>query len=175
MHVDAPAQSDDLESGVAVGDGLDSLPSVGLDAAAQPRPPGDPAQPECLGSPGIVKRGRGRPRKLVAGNGSGSGGDSAAHGVRESATGWLGAVQAQLEKQDGLTDGSLPVRLAKAVAEKADSMPVLDVVAAFEKCENMALKLKAAKFLKDTSKGTIEELRQYAAKLMSDDEPDLQS
>ena len=48
-------------------------------------------------------------------------------------------------------------------------MPVLDVVSAFEKCENMALKLKAAKFLKDTSKGTIEELRKYAANLMQED------
>ena len=68
-----------------------------------------------------------------------------------------------------MTDGALPVRLAKAVAMRSESMTVLDVVAAFEKCENMALKLKAAKFLKDTSKGTIEELRSYAAKLMQEE------
>lgn len=51
-------------------------------------------------------------------------------------------------------------------------MPVLDVVSAFEKCENMALKLKAAKFLKDTSKGTMEELRKYASDLLTKEEPD---
>ena len=49
-------------------------------------------------------------------------------------------------------------------------MSVLDLVGAFEKCENMALKLKAAKFLKDTSKGTIEELRKYALGLMNQEE-----
>ena len=48
----------------------------------------------------------------------------------------------------------------------------LDVVQALEKCENMALKLKAAKFLKDTSKGTIEELRQYALGLMNQEDTD---
>lgn len=47
---------------------------------------------------------------------------------------------------------------------------MLDVVNALEKCENMALKLKAAKFLKETSKGTIEELRSYAAGLLTKDE-----
>lgn len=55
---------------------------------------------------------------------------------------------------------------------RSESMTVLDVVAAFEKCENMALKLKAAKFLKDTSKGTIEELRSYAAGLLTKEEDD---
>lgn len=55
---------------------------------------------------------------------------------------------------------------------RSESMSVVDVVSAFEKCENMALKLKAAKFLKDTSKGTIEELRQYAAKLMTQEDTD---
>lgn len=48
-------------------------------------------------------------------------------------------------------------------------MPVLDFVSALERCENMALKLKAAKFLKETSKGTMEELRSYARKLMEGD------
>ena len=175
MNAAAVAQSDDLESGAPTGDGLDSLPGVGMDASAPLDAVGDSAGVECLGSPGVVKRGRGRPRKLVVPVGGGSDGDAAPLRERESATGWLGAVQAQLEKQDGLTDGSLPVKLAKAVASKADSMSVLDLVAAFEKCENMALKLKAAKFLKDTSKGTIEELRSYAAKLMQGETDELPS
>ena len=64
------------------------------------------------------------------------------------------------------------MKLAQAVIQKADGMPVLDVVSAFEKCENMALKLKAAKFLKDTSKGTIEELRHYAMTLMTKEDTD---
>ena len=91
---------------------------------------------------------------------------------RERATGWLREVQSALTKADGLTDGQLPVKLAQAVILKADGMPVLDVVSAFEKCENMALKLKAARFLKDTSKGTIEELRSYAAGLLTKEESD---
>ena len=62
------------------------------------------------------------------------------------------------------------MKLAKAVLEKAEAMPVLDVVSALEKCENMALKLKAAKFLKDTSKGTVEDLRKFAADLMKGDD-----
>jgi len=48
-------------------------------------------------------------------------------------------------------------------------MPPLDLVQALEKCENMALKLKAAKFLKDTGKVSIEEMRAYAKSLMMDD------
>ena len=55
---------------------------------------------------------------------------------------------------------------------RSESMSVVDVVSAFEKCENMALKLKAAKFLKETSKGTMEELRQYAANLLVTEEHD---
>lgn len=50
-------------------------------------------------------------------------------------------------------------------------MIVPDVVQALERCENMALKLKAAKFLKDTGKNTVEEMRRYAAQLM-EGEPD---
>ena len=48
-------------------------------------------------------------------------------------------------------------------------MPPLELVQALEKCENMALKLKAAKFLKDTGKVSIDELRQYATQLMKGD------
>ena len=55
---------------------------------------------------------------------------------------------------------------------RSESMTVVDVVAAFEKCENMALKLKAAKFLKDTSKGTIEDIRKQAFAFMNEMEGD---
>ncbi len=49
-------------------------------------------------------------------------------------------------------------------------MPPLELVQALEKCENMALKLKAAKFLKDTGKVSIDELRRYATDLMKGDD-----
>lgn len=44
----------------------------------------------------------------------------------------------------------------------------LELVQALEKCENMALKLKAAKFLKETGTNTVEEMRQWAANLMKE-------
>ena len=49
-------------------------------------------------------------------------------------------------------------------------MAPLELVQALEKCENMALKLKAAKFLRDTGKVSIEELRKYATDLMKGDD-----
>ena len=44
------------------------------------------------------------------------------------------------------------------------------LVSALEKCENMALKLKAAKFLRDSGKQSIEDLRKYAEGLMTSDD-----
>jgi len=75
-----------------------------------------------------------------------------------------------LDTQDGLTDGTLPRLLAQAVLAKAETMPPLELVQALEKCENMALKLKAAKFLRDTGKVSIDELRKYATELMKGDD-----
>lgn len=49
-------------------------------------------------------------------------------------------------------------------------MAPLELVQALEKCENMALKLKAAKFLRDTGKVSIEELRKYASDMMRGDD-----
>ena len=117
-----------------------------------------------------------RPERSGTGNkldrdGRGDEGDAGADGSGEHPAHWLAGVQAHLSKADGLTDGQLPVKLAQAVIAKADTMIVPDVVQALERCENMALKLKAAKFLKDTGKNTVEEMRRYAAQLM-EGEPD---
>lgn len=178
MHVDTPPQSKRVDAHLPADVRLDSVPSVGSRGTDFTNPHLDTEATQCLRSPEHIgaKRGRGRPKLARDGAGNVIRGATVAVGQpapqRVDAGGWLGSVQAQLEKADGLTDGHLPVKLAKAVCEKAASMPVLDVVAAFEKCENMALKLKAAKFLKDTSKGTIEELRKYAMDLMTKEESD---
>ena len=151
---------------------VDSLPTVGALGAAEQHDSLDPAGAERLRPPRDIsaKRGRGRPKLGTVSPRTGETIRSVEE--RKSPTGWLHDVQACLTKADGLTDGQLPVRLAQAVAMRSESMTVLDVVAAFEKCENMALKLKAARFLKDTSKGTIEELRSYAAGLLTKEEDD---
>ena len=178
MNVDAAAQSIGPESLREYIHRLDSLSGVGADGAKSIQPLADPAQSQCVGSPGVVKRGRGRPRKLVGAVGAGNSRVPSQDAGREPATGWNGwldEVKEHLDSKDGLTDGQLPVKLAKAVVMRAEvSLMVspLDVVQALEKCENMALKLKAAKFLKDTSKGTIEELRKYALGLMNQEEDD---
>jgi len=184
---DVATQSVGSHAGVLWVPGMDSLPGELPSGVHFGESNTDPAQPEQLSSAGVVKRGRGRPRKLVPADGNGNAESRTADAIREPASGWLGSVQAQLEKADGLTDGHLPVKIAQALIAQAQdkhtfcihckrsSITETELVAALEKCENMALKLKAAKFLKDTSKGTIDELRQYAAKLMSDDEPDVQS
>lgn len=51
-------------------------------------------------------------------------------------------------------------------------MDVAEVVNALEKCQGMALKLKAAKFLKSNTKDDIQELRKYAEELVLGKEPD---
>ena len=151
---------------------LDSLPTVGADGTNNGSDSLDPEGTQRLRPPRDVgaKRGRGRPKLGTVSPRTGETIRSVEE--RKSPTGWLSDVQACLTKTDGLTDGQLPVRLAQAVAMRSESMTVLDVVAAFEKCENMALKLKAARFLKDTSKGTIEELRKYASDLLTKEESD---
>ena len=153
-------------------DRVDSLPGVVPDGVSFEESHGDPARAQRLRPPGDLspKRGRGRPKLGTVSPRTGE--TIRSVGERQSPTGWLAEVKTCLTKTDGLTDGQLPVRLAQAVAMRSESMTVLDVVAAFEKCENMALKLKAAKFLKDTSKGTIEELRSYAAGLLTKEEDD---
>ena len=106
----------------------------------------------------------------LAPNGAGARGDRAAVAGGKPPAGWLGPVQAHLDTHDGLTDGTLPRLLAQAVLAKAATMPPLELVQALEKCENMALKLKAAKFLRDTGKVSIDELRKYATDLMKGDD-----
>lgn len=60
----------------------------------------------------------------------------------------------------------VPTKLARGVCEKADEMEILAVVQALEKCQSMALKVKAAKFLKSSTKDDIQELRAYAEQLV---------
>ena len=117
------------------------------------------------------ERGRAAPRSRQhvdrQRRGNGRAGAPDGPGEPSAGAGWLTEVQAQLEQADGLTDGKLPLTLAQAIVKR--NMPPLDLVQALEKCENMALKLKAAKFLKDTGKVSIEEMRAYAKSLMMDD------
>lgn len=151
---------------------VDCVSDLGSHGADDAYHRGDSTDLERLRPSGDVsaKRRRGRPQLPRDGSGNILRGEAPPE--RKSATGWLHQVETHLAGRDGLTDGQLPVKLAQAVIQKADGMPVLDVVSAFEKCENMALKLKAAKFLKDTSKGTIEELRHYAMTLMTKEDTD---
>lgn len=148
--------------------GVDRLPVVGANGTDAIQHPPDSAGVAGLRQAGVVKRGRGRPRKQLDSVGAGNSSVAGQNAPRVTAANWLDGITAHLDKADGLIDGQLPVKLAKAICSKADSMPVVDVVNAFKTCEDMALKLKAAKFLKDTSKGTIEELRKYALGLMND-------
>ena len=60
----------------------------------------------------------------------------------------------------------MPTKLARGVCQKAEEMETLAVVQALEKCQSMALKVKAAKFLKSSTKDDIQELRAYAEKLV---------
>jgi hypothetical protein len=46
-------------------------------------------------------------------------------------------------------------------------MEPLQLVQCLEKCQGMAMKLKAAKFLRDTGKASIEEMRRYARDLLT--------
>ena len=151
---------------------VDCVSDLGSHGADESYNPPDSADLERLRPPVNLsaKRGRGRPKLDRDRSGNIIRGKQDAE--RKPAAGWLTDVQACLGKADCLTDGQLPVKLAQAVAMRSESMSVVDVVSAFEKCENMALKLKAAKFLKETSKGTMEELRQYAANLLVTEEHD---
>lgn len=168
MHVDTSAQPASAELNAPADVRVDSVPTLGADGAGNGHDLIDPAYLERLRPSGDIspKRGRGRPKLGAISPRTGE----VVRAVRErqSPTGWLAEVKDCLEKAEGLTDGKLPVKLAQAVAMRSESMTVLDVVAAFEKCENMALKLKAAKFLKDTSKGTIEDIRKQAFAFMNE-------
>ena len=172
MHVDTPTQPLGAVAVAPADVRVDSLPTEWIHSATDPNASFNSASPQRLRPPGDAgaKRGRGRPKLGSVSPRTGE--VIRAVAERQSPTGWLADVKTCLTKADGLTDGQLPVRLAQAVAMRSESMTVLDVVAAFEKCENMALKLKAARFLKDTSKGTIEELRSYAAGLLTKEDDD---
>ena len=173
MYVNPPAQSLGAVAEPPADVRVDFIPRLREDGTVGQHAIVDPTSPQRIRPTGDAgaKRGRGRPKLGSVSPRTGETIRSVEE--RKSPTGWLRDVQASLTKEDGLTDGKLPLKLAQAVALRSESMTVLDVVAAFEKCENMALKLKAAKFLKDTSKGTIEDIRKQAFAFMNESEEEV--
>jgi hypothetical protein len=63
----------------------------------------------------------------------------------------------------------VPTALAIGVCRVAATVPVSEVVSALEKCQSMAIKIKAAKFLRSNSKEDLASLRAYAESLIAGD------
>lgn len=102
-------------------------------------------------------------------SGAGGGGSAVAAGKRAADA--APAVPAYLVEtyraiSAELVSDDVPAALAKGVCQQAAALHVTDVVQALEKCQAMALRLKAAKFLNSNTTNDIQALRAYAERLV---------
>lgn len=82
---------------------------------------------------------------------------------------WLRPVAESIARDGGLTEIAFPQRLAQGVVTQAEggNLSVTDTVDALAKIQAMALKVKAAAFLKKSGQDDIQALRDYAQQMIN--------